>query len=50
MEATKTTEPPKEVKKEEFPTYVRPKRKYTKAKDRLKGIVVSHETIKVRFD
>ena len=41
-----------ETKKEEYvyPTYPRPKRKYVKKKDRLKGIVVSHEVVKVTFD
>jgi len=32
------------------PKFVRPKRKYTKKKDRLVGIVVSNEPIVVRFD
>jgi len=32
------------------PKWVRPKRRYTKKKDRLKGILVSKEPVTVRFD
>jgi hypothetical protein len=55
MEATTKNEqketpptPPPNPKGEQ--KFVRPKRKYTKKKDRLMGIVVSNEPVVVRFD
>lgn len=34
----------------QYPTYPRPKRKYIKKKDKLKGIVVTNSPTIVRFD
>jgi len=46
----KATPPPPPPNAKGEQKFVRPKRKYTKKKDRLMGIVVSNETVIVRFD
>jgi hypothetical protein len=47
---TKANPPPPTPTPKDDQKFVRPKRKYTKKKDRLVGIVVSNEPHIVRFD
>lgn len=46
----KATPPPPPPNTKGEQKFVRPKRKYTKKKDRLMGIIVSTEPVIVRFD
>lgn len=46
----KVEPPPPPPNRKDEQKWVRPKRKYTKKKDRLNGIVVSNEPVIVRFD